>query len=675
MRVRPPHIPSELLCAIKAGVLPLGKHPEIVSHLRTCDECQDRLAELDGENHVELPSPIPGYRLLKLLGKGGFGSVFLAWDENESRLVALKTFEDGVNVDEVLAEAEILVNAKTEFVVEFYKVLTKPACIVQQFVDGGTLAERISDKRRLTILETLEIASQIASGLAELHKRNIIHRDLKPLNILLDSTGNVRLVDFGVSVDFHSPRTGDDYDSGTESYKSPERFESAENGKRPQADIYALGVILYEMLAGVRPFVPQSTEPLRETILRGNLTDPREFNAEIPNAVANLCLATLSKQPELRPRNAVTLRRRLRLLYNFHRYRQRITVLVSCCLTAVATLLVVATFLPHSPSPELLALKRGVETSMSNYQQQVTEEYSGHFQEELLKASDLFTAARYEPAKEAYAQLNDQLSKAIVLAEIDKMKKELTQKFERCGGVEAVLTEVPSLREGFEKIVEGNANSDGTKELNVLLRSLTKYSNLADEYFLPRARHAGFMIGFYTSFACQKHDFRQYPIEQPAPGLTELDYRMNTHEYDKIIRFATPRVLDYMQTLGVSAICKTRFKEALRSDYVSNVDLKKVMFDTPLNEIADDWDEEVHTAMLLGWNVTMACTSMLYQSRGPVIAFIREDRQFAKAGIPEDLTRDLEALLVESENSNASEIKDVTKKYIDLLDQSTYEDF
>ena len=212
--------------------------------------------------HVKVPPPTTaeyaGYEILSELGRGGMGVVYKARDLKLNRLVALKVVRGHVDRRELirfLAEAEAAAAVKHPNVVQVY------ACgedrgrpfLVLEYCPGGTLIERLaalrSDPRA-----AVEVLAKVAAGVAAAHEAGVVHRDLKPSNVLFDEAGEPRVADFGLAKLGTSDLTATGAVMGTPAYMCPEQAEGRTKFVGPQADVWALGVILYEALTGRRPF-------------------------------------------------------------------------------------------------------------------------------------------------------------------------------------------------------------------------------------------------------------------------------------------------------------------------------------------------------------------------------------------------------------------------------------
>ncbi len=254
------------------------------------------------------------YQVIEYLGKGGMGRVYKVLDQEINEVVALKILGPKISED-------------VEFIRRFHNELKlarrishKNVCglyhlskdkngtyyITMEFVPGEDLRSLIRRIGQLTTSKAVSIARQICSGLAEAHRVGIVHRDLKTQNIMIDHQGNVRIMDFGIALSLTSRGfTESPMLIGTPEYMSPEQVESKEVDSR--TDIYALGIILFEMLTGRLPF--EGDRPLVVAMKHQTQApqSPRQFNVHIPESLNRAVLRCLEKKKENRYRNVEEL--------------------------------------------------------------------------------------------------------------------------------------------------------------------------------------------------------------------------------------------------------------------------------------------------------------------------------------------------------------------------------
>ena len=264
------------------------------------------------------------YRVVAPLGAGGMGVVYRARDEHLDRDVALKVLPESALADEPArarfrreAMALSRLNHPGIGMVFDFDAQEGTDFLVMEFVPGTTLAARLSIGA-LPEEEALELALQIAEALESAHEQNIVHRDLKPANVMVTDKGRVKILDFGIAL-LRAERerqttgaTGAHSLLGTLSHMSPEQIVEREVDGR--ADIFAFGVVLYQMVTGQHPF-PQGGEPaLINAILNQPATPPRRLRPELSPATEALVLRCLEKEPERRFGSSRELSSRLREL-------------------------------------------------------------------------------------------------------------------------------------------------------------------------------------------------------------------------------------------------------------------------------------------------------------------------------------------------------------------------
>jgi Protein kinase domain len=256
------------------------------------------------------PPTIHGYHMLRLLGEGGMGQVWLADDLTLGRRVAIKTIAaahagEGGARTRFLREARVMATVEHAHVVRVYAYgdTAGLAYFVMEFVDGETLAARLRRTTGLAPAEALRITRQVGLALASAWQRGVVHRDVKPSNVLLDAESLVRVADFGLAR--AAPSSGDQsltYPGavvGSPHYMSPEQARGFTADFR--SDIYSLGVVLFEMLAGARPFEGQSPVEVMAHHLHDPLPDLRDRRRDLAPEVVALVEEMTAKEPERRP--------------------------------------------------------------------------------------------------------------------------------------------------------------------------------------------------------------------------------------------------------------------------------------------------------------------------------------------------------------------------------------
>jgi eukaryotic-like serine/threonine-protein kinase len=257
---------------------------------------------------LDLKLQVGKYDIRKLLGKGATGTVYLAVDTFSGREVALKTIEPEVFRDpefgtvhrtQFLNEASLAGKLKHPHIVAILDaVVTEDSGhIAMELVTGGDLSQYASPGRLLPVADVLQIGFKCCGALDYAHREGIVHRDLKPANILVAKGTEVKISDFGAAL-LRKTQGLQTASMGSPYYMSPEQIES-----RPltyHSDMYSLGVVLYELLTGRKPFVADSIQALGEKVLRQDVPPPSTLRSGVPRSVDAIVLRALGKKPEHR---------------------------------------------------------------------------------------------------------------------------------------------------------------------------------------------------------------------------------------------------------------------------------------------------------------------------------------------------------------------------------------
>ena len=277
------------------------------------------------------PSHVGRYRIEQRIGVGGFGAVYKAYDDRLQRWVAIKVPNLGrFTSDEArglfLKEARSLATLRHPAIVpvhdagfigekgvrnslceapeepfrqkvpdSFFEASFETCYVVSDFMGGGNLADFVAGDR-LSPIEAARIATTIAEALHYAHGKGLVHRDVKLSNILRDADGNVYIADFGMALRDEDVGTGAGF-AGTPTNMSPEQARGEGHLVDGRADIYGLGVVLYELLSGQRPFAGKDVPSLLEQIALREPKPPRQIDDQIPKDLERICLKALSKRP------------------------------------------------------------------------------------------------------------------------------------------------------------------------------------------------------------------------------------------------------------------------------------------------------------------------------------------------------------------------------------------
>jgi Protein kinase domain len=255
------------------------------------------------------------YRVINLLGRGGMGEVYRATDLTLQQTVALKFLPEFSSRDQKARERFLNeVRAAREIThpnvcrVHDIGELDGHLYLSMEFVDGEDLASLLARIGRLPTAKANELAAGMCAGLAAAHRKNLLHRDLKPANIMIDGRGLPRLMDFGLAASAGRVAS-DEVRHGTPAYMAPEQLAGKEVTVR--SDLYALGLILYELYTGKRPFEASSIDQLLALRQRNAAPEPSTLCPDLDISTERIILECLSPDPERRPASATTIAARL----------------------------------------------------------------------------------------------------------------------------------------------------------------------------------------------------------------------------------------------------------------------------------------------------------------------------------------------------------------------------
>jgi serine/threonine-protein kinase len=246
------------------------------------------------------------YQVLKELGRGGMGIVFQAHDKELNEQVAIKILSpmlsnDSEALDRMKREVSAARRITHPNVIRIHDIAEAKGLhyVSMEYFYGTTLKEHIRHGGSLSLMQSYNIASQIADGLEEAHKQGVVHRDLKSQNIIIAPSGHLKIIDFGLAHSAHlQGMTATGLIMGTPEYMAPEQVA----GKRvdERADIYALGIILYELFTGRVPFTGDSAIAVGFMQMKDPPLPPRNINPQLPDEIEAVILKCLQKEPSAR---------------------------------------------------------------------------------------------------------------------------------------------------------------------------------------------------------------------------------------------------------------------------------------------------------------------------------------------------------------------------------------
>jgi eukaryotic-like serine/threonine-protein kinase len=271
-------------------------------------------------NPGELPQ-VPGYRVEGVLGSGGMGVVYRAWDLRLDRPVALKMLLAGAQarpteLERFLREAPAVAALHHANIVQVYDVgeVGGRPYFTMEFVEGGDLADKIQGTPQ-PACQAAGLVAALADAIHVAHQSGIVHRDLKPSNVLLTADGTPKVTDFGLArrlVRGDGQLTLSGVPMGTPSYMAPEQARGDKTALGPATDVYALGAILYELLTGRPPFRAETATATLLQVAAQEPVPPARLNPRVPRDLQTICLKCLYKEPHKRYASAQALAEDLR---------------------------------------------------------------------------------------------------------------------------------------------------------------------------------------------------------------------------------------------------------------------------------------------------------------------------------------------------------------------------
>jgi serine/threonine-protein kinase len=353
------------MVALVAGELRLDQHPEIEAHLAECSDCQNIVAAAaagleasqDGAPDERVALPEPGdliaekYRIESVLGRGGMGTVFAARHGELGQIVAIKVLHSAAPTaaQRFQREAKISAQLSSEHTARVFDLGTADGApfLVMEYLAGEDLA-RVIGRGRLDPELVVRYALQICEALGEAHAAGIVHRDLKPSNVFVvrrpDGTDCVKILDFGISKRVSTEDTEPSRDLtnarvvlGSPAYMSPEQLRHSKEVDA-RSDIWSLGVVMYELLTGVRPFQAGSLAGLSAAIAADVPPAPSRLEPRVPRGLDRVVMRCLRKDREVRFGSVDEVARALRRALPATRRSPWRRVLAAAALVPIAAL-------------------------------------------------------------------------------------------------------------------------------------------------------------------------------------------------------------------------------------------------------------------------------------------------------------------------------------------------
>src|SRR5438552_7269509 len=263
---------------------------------------------------MQVGQKIGPFDVEKKIGAGAMGAVYLARYRKTGQRVAIKMMlmgmaDNDVSLARFEREAEVLKQLDHQNIVRFYiaSQFQGTPYYAMEYVEGEALDQALERKGRLTWEEVVELGQQVCAALQHAHDQGIVHRDLKPSNLMITPDGTLKLTDFGIAKDLDVTQlTSANCTVGTAAYMSPEQCRGERNLTH-KSDLYSLGVVLYELLTGRKPFEAETTMDMFLQHVQGAFERPSRTVLDIPVWLDTLVCQLLEKEPAKRPFDARTV--------------------------------------------------------------------------------------------------------------------------------------------------------------------------------------------------------------------------------------------------------------------------------------------------------------------------------------------------------------------------------
>lgn len=241
---------------------------------------------------AEIPQTIGKYKIQEQIAQGGMGAIYKSIHPDLKRPIIIKKMTMRGNAlarEQFLKEAKILLDMQSPYIVHLFDYFSEGGYryIVEEFVEGLALDKLIKKQTALSPQVAMLIMQDACFGLRFAHNKKVVHRDIKPGNILISKRGEIKLTDFGIASDDNASEREQGVVLGTPSYMPPEQFKNT-SGVDQRADIYALGIMLYEMVTGTKPYTANTPDEMYEKARKGKYISPRKIDKNIPKEIERL---------------------------------------------------------------------------------------------------------------------------------------------------------------------------------------------------------------------------------------------------------------------------------------------------------------------------------------------------------------------------------------------------